>query len=258
MHGWPAQRKPMREMMEAEGLELSGVRGLRDEYLPDGSLKQPDQSPNSLGMTESFGPHCASPAGSVLPEHRRGAFGPVIGGYDRRVVDPATGEVAPYGQVGELQLRGAALMSGYYKRERSEVFTPDGYFPTHDLVRFEPDGYMYFEGRTGDMLKTKGANVSRVEVEVALRNLDGVSVAVVCGLPDPVLGQRIVAAVVPSPGADPKEPDLKAELAERLAGYKIPTHILFIDRDDLMWTASGKVRIPEMGKLIAERLGLNA
>ena len=256
--GWPAQRRPIRELAEAEGLDFSGVRGLRDERLPDGSLRRPDQAPNSLGMTESFGPHCAPPLGAILPDHRRGAFAPVIGGYERRVVDRATGAVLPPGRSGELQLRGGALMKGYYKRENSEVFTPDGFYPTHDLVRIEADGYMYFEGRTDDMLKTKGANVSRLEVEAALRGLAGVGEVVVCGLPDSQLGQRIVAAVVPATGKSPTEAELKAGLSDRLAAYKVPTNILIIDRDDLIWTASGKIRAPEVGKLVAERLGLSA
>jgi acyl-CoA synthetase (AMP-forming)/AMP-acid ligase II len=182
----------------------------------------------------------------------------VIGGYERRVVDQATGAVLPPGRSGELQLRGGALMKGYYKREGSEVFTPDGFYPTHDLVRIEADGYMYFEGRTGDMLKTKGANVSRLEVEAALRGLPGVGEAVVCGLPDSQLGQRIVAAIVPATGKSLTEAELKAGLGDRLATYKIPTNILIIERDDLIWTASGKIRAPEVGKLVAERLGLSA
>jgi acyl-CoA synthetase (AMP-forming)/AMP-acid ligase II len=256
MAGWPAQTTPIREMLEAEGVDYSHIRGLRIERLADGAIKPPDLVPNSLGMTETFGPHCGSRFDELLPEHRRGAFGPVFFDFERRVVDPVTGQKVAAGEVGELYLRGGSLMNGFYKKEASESFTPDGFYGTCDLVRILPDGYMYFQGRTGDMLKTKGANVSRLEVEIALRGLPGVAEAVVCGLPDKLLGQRVVAAVVPRPGEQVSEDGLIAGLKEKIAAYKAPSRILVIERDDLIMSATGKVRIPEMGKLIAERLGL--
>jgi acyl-CoA synthetase (AMP-forming)/AMP-acid ligase II len=255
LHGWPPQRSPVRALMQAEGLDFSGVRNLREERTPDGAPKPPDRTPNSLGMTESFGPHGALPVGATLPEHRRGAFAPVSGGFERRVVDPETGAVLPPGHVGELQIRGGALMRGYYKREYANTFTPDGFFPTSDRVRIEPDGYMYFEGRSGDMLKAKGANVSRLEVEGALRKVPGVADAVVCGLPDPEAGQIVVAAVTAATEREPTEAGIKTALRDLIAAYKIPSHIVVIDRDELRWTASGKIRILEMSKLVAERLG---
>ncbi|EHJ60764.1 class I adenylate-forming enzyme family protein [Novosphingobium pentaromativorans] len=258
LHGWHAQLKTVRDLMLEQGADIEGIRNLRTERLPDGTPRPPDLVPNSLGMTESFGPHCASPVGTLLPEDRRGAFGPPIGTGDRRVVNPDTGEVLEPGQVGELQLRGGALMKGYYKRERSETFTPDGYFATNDLVRIEPDGHMYFSGRLGDMLKTKGANVSRLEVESALRGLDGVREVVVCGLPDPELGDRVVAAVAPAADATLDEAAMKAALSERLPAYKIPTDIVVIDHDDFLWTPSGKIRIADMAQLIAGRIGHSA
>jgi acyl-CoA synthetase (AMP-forming)/AMP-acid ligase II len=254
---WPPQRKPIRTLAEAEGLDVSGIRNLREERLPDGTLRQQDQVPNSLGMTESFGPHGAFPLGALLPEHRRGAFAPASYGFERRVVDPATGEVLPPGSTGELQIRGGSLMRGYYKRERADTFTPDGFFGTRDLVRIEPDGYMYFQGRTGDMLKTKGgANVSRLEVEEALRKVPGVAEAVVCGLPDPEGGEILVAAVVPSAGAQVTEDALKSALRDLIASYKIPAHIVPIESAELLWTATGKIRVADMGAFIARKLGL--
>jgi acyl-CoA synthetase (AMP-forming)/AMP-acid ligase II len=248
------QCRAIRELMEAEGLDVSGIRNIRDERLPDGSLKQQNQIPNSLGMSESFGPHGALPVGSLLPDHRRGAYAPTFGGFERRVVDPVTAEVLPPSRTGELQIRGGALMRGYYKRERSTAFTPDGFFPTQDLVRIEPDGYMYFEGRTGDMLKTKGANVSRLEVEEALRKVPGVAEAFVCGLPDSEAGQLVVAAATPVAGNRLTESSLKAALRGLLAPYKIPAHIVLIGSEDMLWTATGKIRVSEMSKVIAEKL----
>ena len=117
------------------------------------------------------------------------------------MVDPETGEEVAPGEVGELQLRGGGLMTGFYKVDRDEVFTPDGFYPTKDLVRIDADGYLWFVGRTGDMIKTSSANVSRLEVEAALNALPEVARSLVAGLPDPDLGELVAAAVVPAPGA---------------------------------------------------------
>ena len=103
-------------------------------------------------------------------------------------------------------------MTGFYKVDRREVFTPDGFYPTKDLVRIDADGYAYFVGRTGDMIKTNSANVSRLEVEAALNALPEVELSLVAGLPDAELGEMVAAAVVPAPGAHPTEDGLRAAL----------------------------------------------
>src|SRR3546814_12464989 len=90
-----------------------------------------------------------------------------------RSSDVWSSEILPPGEIGELQLRGGALMSGFYKVDRRKVFTPDGYYPTGDLARVDHDGHLYFIARRGDLIKTKAANVSRLEVEAALRGQNG-------------------------------------------------------------------------------------
>ena len=156
-------------------------------------------------MSESFSAHSAEPINRRMPDDKEGASGRAVNGIERRVVDPETGEEVPPGEVGELQLRGGALMTGFYKVDRDEVFTPDGFYPTNDLVRIDADGYLCFVGRTGDMIKTSSANVSRLEVEAALNALPEVELSLVAGLPDAELGEMVAAAVVPAPGADPTE-----------------------------------------------------
>ena len=148
-------------------------------------------------------------------------------------------------------------MKGFYKLDPREVFTPDGFYSTHDIVRIDADGYLYFEARRGDMLKTSGANVSRLEVQAALASLPGVELPIVIGLADPELGQKIVAAVVPKPGAVPDEESLRAALRDKLSSYKIPKHIVVIGADEVEWTPSNKVKLAEMGELIRRRIELN-
>ena len=95
-------------------------------------------------------------------------------GSTPRVVDPETlDDVAGRRASASCGSAGPSLMEGYYGRERSEVFTPDGWYRTGDLFHVDADGFFYFHGRRGDMIKTAGANVSPREVEAALRDVTG-------------------------------------------------------------------------------------
>ena len=156
----------------------------------------------------------------------------------------------PAGEVGELQLRGGALMSGFYGVPRDEVFTADGYYPTGDLVRIDEDGYAYFVGRTGDMIKTSSANVSRLEVEAALNALPEVDLALVTGLPDEERGELVAAAIVPAAGASPDEESLREALRARLSSFKIPRRFVFITHEQVPRTSTGKVQLFELRNLV--------
>jgi acyl-CoA synthetase (AMP-forming)/AMP-acid ligase II len=185
-----------------------------------------------------------------MPDDKAGASGRAVNGIERRVVDPETGEEAAPGEIGELHLRGGALMTGFYKVDPRAVFTPDGFYPTNDLVRIDADGYLFFIGRTGDMIKTNSANVSRLEVEAALNALPEVELSLVAGVPDEELGEMVVAAVVPANGAAPTEDELRTALRARLSSFKIPRRIVFITDDDVPRTTTGKVRLDELAELI--------
>jgi acyl-CoA synthetase (AMP-forming)/AMP-acid ligase II len=207
-----------------------------------------------LGMSESFAPHSAEPVTTRLPASKAGAAGRAVNGIERRVVDRHTGAVVAAGEVGELQLRGGALMTGFYKVHRNAVFTPDGFFPTNDLVRIDGDGYVFFVGRTSDMIKTNSANVSRLEVEAALNALPEVELAVVAGLPDPELGERVAAAVIPAEGSCPTPAHLQESLRKTLSSFKVPRTIVFVTHDDIPRTPTGKVRVLELAEMIAGHL----
>ena len=131
------------------------------------------------------------------------------------------------------------------------MFTADGFYPTNDLVRIDADGYAFFVGRTGDMIKTNSANVSRLEVEAALNALPEVELSLVAGLPDPELGEIVAAAVVPARGQRPERGGLRAALREPLSSFKIPRRIVFITHDDVPRTPTGKVRLFELAELVS-------
>jgi acyl-CoA synthetase (AMP-forming)/AMP-acid ligase II len=245
----------LRAAATARGIDVDRIRGMggppRDEH---GELIPPGLRANLLGMSESFSAHSAELINWRMPPDKVGSSGRAVNGIERRIVDPETGEEVPPGQVGELQLRGGALMTGFYKVDKRTVFTPDGFYPTHDLVRIDADGYAFFVGRTGDMIKTKAANVSRLEVEAALNRLPDVELSLVAGLPDQDLGEMVAAAVVPARGAHPSEDDLMVALRERLSSFKVPRRIVFISHDDVPRTATGKVKLTDLAGLIASRL----
>jgi acyl-CoA synthetase (AMP-forming)/AMP-acid ligase II len=104
------------------------------------------------------------------------------------------------------------------------------------------------------MIKTKGANVSRLEVEAAMRNLPDVDLPIVVGLPDPDIGQVVVAAVVPKKGATLTEDGLRTALRGTLSSFKIPRHICFIAHEDVPRTTTGKLKLHELANVISARL----
>ena len=189
----------------------------------------PELRHNMLGMTEAGSVCLASEDERDQPEHRRGSFGKPVPGYEAKLVE------------GELWLRSPYLMEGYYGRERYETFTPDGWYRTGDLFRTDEDGFFYFIGRAGDMIKTAGANVSPREVEAAIADATGL-VAHVLGVDDAERDQLVAAAVrVPRGEAPPDPDDLTAALRKRLSAYKVPRRYLFLADDEVPMMSSGKL-----------------
>lgn len=254
VNSWGEPLVRLRQAATVRGIDVERIVGLGPFRDAAGEPIPPPLQVNMLGMSETFAAHSSEPLDHRLPDDKAGSSGRTVNGFERRVVDPETGEPVSLGEVGELQLRGGALMSGLYKVEREKVFTADGFYPTGDLVRLDADGHLYFVARRGDMIKTKAANVSRLEVEAAMRRLPGVELPIVVGLPDAELGQRVVAAAVPAPGAVLSEEAIKAGLREVLSSYKIPREIVFIGHDEVPRTATGKLKLFELGDMIAAQI----
>ncbi|MCW1427599.1 class I adenylate-forming enzyme family protein [Novosphingobium sp. JCM 18896] len=250
LNGWGDGLARLRKLAPTRGIDIDAIVGLgpfRDE---NGELIPPQFQSGMLGMSETFAPHSAEPLDYRMPADKPFACGRPVNGYERRVVDPETGAPVPVGEIGELQLRGGALMRGMYKRRDDEVFTPDGFYPTGDLVRIDADDCLYFVARRNDMIKTRAANVSRLEVEAALNELPEVALAVVTGLDDAEFGQVVAAAVVPAEGFAPTEDSLRTALRETLSSYKVPRRIVFIEERQIPRTATGKLKLHELGELI--------
>ena len=206
--GWPHYAKAMAEHPSFASRDLSSIRaGNLYDVLPDHLRpKDPELRSNSLGMTETCGPHTIDRMDVDLPEKLRGSFGHSVPGLEHKIIEPDTGEALPPDREGEICVRGYSLMEGLYKVERSEVFDADGFYRTGDAGHFNAEGVLFFKGRLGDMIKTGGANVAPREVEVVLQSYPGVKEAYVVGVPDPVRGQLVAVAIVPHAGR-PVDPD---------------------------------------------------
>lgn len=190
-----------------------------------------------LGMTETGSVITISSDESDQPEHRRGSFGKPMSGFETKVVD------------GELWVRGPYLMQRYYKRSREECFDADGWFHTGDLVRVDRDGFVYFIGRRGAMIKTAGANVAPAEVERAIAKVTGGLVAHVIGIADPDRGQVVAAVVALEDGAEFDEGALRTQLKDELSAYKIPRRFVAVPSSEIPVMSSGKIDIPRLTKV---------
>jgi acyl-CoA synthetase (AMP-forming)/AMP-acid ligase II len=230
--------------------DLSSMRrgNLFPIMAPDARPADPELRHQMLGMTESGSVNLLSGDHTDQPEKRRGSFGKPAPGFETKVVDPDTGEPVKAGDSGEFCIRGPYLMQRYHKRSREECFDADGWFHTGDLVRTDPDGFHYFIGRRGSMIKSAGANVSPVEVEKAIAKVTGGTVAYVVGIPDADRGEAVAAVVV----ADRNEFDesvLRQELKSELSAYKIPRRFVALARADVPMMSSGKVDVQKLKSL---------
>lgn len=204
-----------------------------------------------FGMAECLG-H-TSPALDDPPEIRLGRDGRPFPGTEIRVLGLDGGEAA-VGEPGRAQVRGPSLFLGY-ARSGSVVppdLTDDGFFETGDLVAFAPDGTIKVAGRIKEVIIRGGRNISIAEVESALHRIDSIAGACVVPVPDPVLGERVVALVVPVGGL-PTVEEVCRELGEQgLSKTKWPEFI--VEVAELPQTHVGKVSRIRAREIAVERL----
>ncbi len=188
------------------------------------------------GLTESSPvTHC----NPVYGERRVGSIGLPIPLTDARIVKSESLEPLPAGEVGELAVRGPQVMQGYWAQpEETESVIKEGWLLTGDMARMDEDGYFYVVDRKKDLILVNGLNVYPREVEEVLYENDSVQEAVVAGVPDRRKGEIVKAYVVLRRDAEISERELRSFCVERLAPYKVPSHIEF--RESLPKTGIGK------------------
>ena len=161
------------------------------------------------------------------------------------IVDESGNRVGP-GIVGELVIRGANVMKGYWELpEETDRCLKPGPLPgekvlySGDLFRADEQGFLYFVGRKDDIIKTRGEKVSPREVEDAIYGLEGVAEVAVIGVPDAVLGNAIKAVLTLRPGAQISRQDVLRHCSTRLEDFMMPKIVEF--RESLPKTESGKI-----------------
>ena len=202
------------------------------EQVPDAMVT------NSYSMTEAGTAYFVMPKGEL--HNHPGAVGQPLPPAEVRITDDDGGEV-PRGEIGNVQVKPAGKMREYYKNPEAsaEVFAGDGWLRTGDLGRFDDDGYLYIVGRAKDMIIRGGFNIHATDVEHVLYEHDAVQEAAVVGVPHAVLGEDVAAYIVLKEGETVAAEDLTEFCRGRMADYKVPRSVRFVD--ELPRNATGKV-----------------
>jgi len=192
------------------------------------------------GLTEATGATHFTRLGDPL-DTRVATVGRATGDLEDLLVDPATGRVCAVGEEGEVCVKGPSLMLGYYKKpEATAEKIRDGWLHTGDMGVKDADGYLRITGRLTDMIIVGGFNTYPAEIEnFYLRHPKILDVSIV-GVPDPVLGEAVMAFVIPKAGETLTPEEVRAFATGRIANFKVPRHVEIVGEFPL--TGSGKVQ----------------
>ena len=184
----------------------------------------------ACGMTETAGIFALC-APDETPEQRAISQGKPVPGIAVKIIELETGEEAAPDVVGEILVRGYCVMDGYYRspEKTAEALDSEGWLHTGDLYARAADGQLTFHGRAKDMLKVGGENVAAIEVEAYLCSHPAVKLAEVVGRPDPRLDEVPVAFIELRPGKSATEEELISFCQGRIAGYKVPRAVFFVN-----------------------------
>ena len=190
------------------------------------------------------------------PELGFQTLGYPLKGISVRIVDTETGKDLPTGQRGEVLIKGYNMLDGYHRDpvKTAEAIDADGWYHSGDIGSLDSDGHMRFHGRFKDMLKVGGENVAAAEVETVLEAHEAVELSQVIGIPDQRLAEVPAAFVKLANGFRPSEAELIAFAKERIASFKVPRHIRYVDE----WPMSAsKIQKFKLRQRLMEELGIS-
>ncbi|TIV44019.1 MAG: malonyl-CoA synthase [Mesorhizobium sp.] len=175
-------------------------------------------------------------------ERRAGTVGFPLPGVSLRIADPETARPLAQGEIGMIEVKGPNVFAGYWRMpEKTKAeFRDDGFFITGDLGLIDADGYVHIVGRGKDLIISGGYNVYPKEIESEIDALDGVSESAVIGVAHPDFGEGVTAVVVRKLGSVIDASDIAGAIASRLAKYKHPKQVIFVD--ELPRNTMGKVQ----------------
>jgi malonyl-CoA/methylmalonyl-CoA synthetase len=174
-------------------------------------------------------------------ERRAGTVGMPLPGVEVRVANKGTGDELAQGEIGSVEVRGPNVFKGYWQmpEKTKEEFRDDGFFITGDIGVMDEKNYLSIVGRSKDLIISGGFNVYPKEIELILDDVEGVYESAIIGVPHPDFGEGVLAVVVLDADKNLNESDLKIILKQKIAAYKQPKNIYFVD--ELPRNTMGKV-----------------
>jgi len=202
---------------------------------------------SAYGLTEASGVSCSGSA-EEDDEIRAYTCGKPYSGVQLRVVDLETGDEVAAGERGEVTIRGFSLFEGYYKspEKTAEAIDSDGWLHTGDIASLDDEGRVCYQGRIKDMLKVGGENVAAVEIESYILNHPAVQLVQVVGVPDEKLFEAAAAFIQLEPGMSCTQEEIIEFCHDKIASFKIPRHVRFVDEWPMSATKIQKFRLQEM------------
>lgn len=211
------------------------------------------------GLTE-VSPLMTATTISDSMEIRATTVGRAIAGVEVKIIDPESGKVVPRGSQGEICCRGHGIMLGYWQNETAtkECVDVSRWLHSGDLGVMNPEGYIHITGRKKDMIIRGGENIYPREIEEVLHHHEAISQAQVFGLPDEKLGEEVAVWIMLKAGQAGScnlQEDIIVWLRERIAHFKVPRHVRFVESFPM--TVTGKIQKFAMREAMVEELGLD-
>ncbi len=250
LSGVPTTFQLIQEHPDWAATDLSSLRHLTcgGSTMPKRMLEAYEE--RGLSFSCGYGMTETSPGATAMPPHmskaKMGSSGLRHFFTDVRIVGE-DGRLLPAGEVGEIQVSGPNVISTYWQRpDATAEAIVDGWLHTGDLGYFDEDGYIYVVDRLKDMIISGGENIYSAEVEGAIMQFPEISGVALIGIPDAKWGEVPLAIATLEDGAQATADDIIARLQGRLAKYKIPRDVVFVD--EFPRTASGKIRKADLRK----------
>nr|WP_247718052.1 class I adenylate-forming enzyme family protein [Qipengyuania proteolytica] len=248
---WQLIEHPERGRFDLSSLESISYGGapaapelVRKIYETFGALPH-----NGWGMTETMATVTGNNSEDYL--NRPASCGPPVAVADLKIMDEAGENEMPVGEVGELWARGPMIVKGYWNRPEATAETfVDGWVRTGDLAKLDEEGFCYIVDRAKDMIIRGGENIYSSEIENVLYDHPAVTDAALIGIPHPTLGEEPAAVVHLAPGTCATEDELREWVAARLAKFKVPVRVAFVE-DTLPRNANGKILKKDLGSFFS-------
>lgn len=263
VHGVPTMFIAELEHPDFDTFDLTSLRTgiMAGSVCPIEVMKRAVNDMHMTEITSVYGQTEASPGITQTRtedsiELRVSTVGRALPGAEVKIIDIETGATLPPGKQGELCGRGYMVMKGYYKmpEETAKVIDADGWLHTGDLAVMDENGYCKITGRIKNMIIRGGENIYPKEIEEFLYTHPKVSDVQVYGVPDRKFGEQVMAAIVLKKGMEMTEDDVKQFCKGKIANYKIPKYVKFVDSYPM--TASGKIQKFKLREMAIRELQL--